>query len=154
MFIDWPFSILCQLLYFCFRAPEKKALKFLSSLREETKNNDDNKLNKVPTRLTVVSKTGVMADSRGADLNSKDSSGSIISLSPSLLYLSMFSLVMLIQNYLLNNTQKWDYCRSLRKHIVCYGFVSVTACCQWADEINTAKLANFDLCFPVVHIIC
>jgi len=75
-------------------------------LREETKNNDDNKLNKVPTRLTVVSKTGVMADSRGADLNSKDSSGSIISLSPSLLYLSMFSLVMLIQNYLLNNTQK------------------------------------------------
>jgi len=56
------------------KAPEKKALKFLSSLREETKNNDD-KLNKLPTRLTVVSKTGVMADSRGADLNSKDSSG-------------------------------------------------------------------------------
>jgi hypothetical protein len=90
------------LLYFCFRAPEKKALKFLSSLREETKNNDD-RLNKLPTRLTVVSKTGVMADSRGADLNSKDSSGSIISLSLSLLCLSMFSLVLLIQNYLLND---------------------------------------------------
>jgi len=45
-----------------------------TNLREETKNNDD-RLNKLPTRLTVVSKTGVMADSRGADLNSKDSSG-------------------------------------------------------------------------------
>jgi hypothetical protein len=71
-------------------------------LREETKNNDD-KLNKLPTRLTVVSKTGVMADSRVADLNSKDSSGSVISLSLLLLCLSMFSLVMLIQNYLLND---------------------------------------------------
>jgi hypothetical protein len=69
-------------------------------LRKETKNNDD-RLNKLPTRLTVVSKTGVMADSRGADLNSKDSSGSI-SLSLSLC-LSMFSLVLLIQNYLLND---------------------------------------------------
>jgi hypothetical protein len=70
-------------------------------LREETKHNGD-KLNKLPTRLTVVSKTGVMADSRGADLNSKDSSGSIVSLSLPLC-LSMFSLVMLIQNYLLND---------------------------------------------------
>lgn len=69
-------------------------------MRKETKNNDD-RLNKLPTRLTVVSKTGVMADSRGADLNSKDSSGSI-SLSLSLC-LSMFSLVLLIQNYLLND---------------------------------------------------
>ena len=84
------------MLYFCFRAPEKKALKFLSSLREETKNNDD-RLNKLPTRLTVVSKTGVTVDSRGADLNSKDSSGSIIFFSLLLLILSMFSLVMLIQ---------------------------------------------------------
>lgn len=56
------------------KAPEKKALKFLSSLREETKNNDD-RLTKLPTRLTVVSKTGVTADNRGADLHSKDSSG-------------------------------------------------------------------------------
>ena len=80
----------------------KKALKFLSSLREETKNNDD-RLTKLPTRLTVVSKTGVTADTRGADLHSKDSSGSIISLSASSLCLSMFSLVMLLQNYLLKN---------------------------------------------------
>lgn len=56
------------------KAPVKKALKFLSSLREETKNNDD-RLTKLPTRLTVVSKTGVTADTRGADLHSKDSSG-------------------------------------------------------------------------------
>jgi hypothetical protein len=93
-------------------------------LREETKNNDDRR-NKLPTRLTVVSKIGVMADSRGADLNSKDSSGSIISLSLPLLCLLMFSLVMLIQNYLLNdilmlnNTQNWDYFRSLRKRMIC-----------------------------------
>lgn len=71
-------------------------------MREETKNNDD-RLTRLPTRLTVVSKTGVTAHSRGADLNSKDSSGSVIFWSLSLLCLSMFSLVMLIQNYLLND---------------------------------------------------
>lgn len=56
------------------KAPKKKALKFLSSLREETKNNND-RVTKLPARLTVVSEIGVMADSRGADLNVKDGSG-------------------------------------------------------------------------------
>jgi hypothetical protein len=48
-------------------------------LREETKNNND-RVTKLPARLTVVSEIGVTADSRGADLNVKDGSGNIISL--------------------------------------------------------------------------
>jgi hypothetical protein len=58
----------------------------------ETKNNDDG-LTKLPARFTVVSKTGVMADSRGTDLNSKDSSGSIISLSLELLSYTFFNIL-------------------------------------------------------------
>ena len=81
-----------SLLYFCFRAPKKKTLKFLSSFREETKNNDE-RLTKLPAQLTVVSESGIMANRRGADLNSKDSSGSIISLSLSLLFYIFINIV-------------------------------------------------------------
>lgn len=56
------------------KAAKKKTLKFLSSFREEAKNNDD-RLTKLPARLTVVSESGIMADRRVADLNRKDSSG-------------------------------------------------------------------------------
>jgi hypothetical protein len=48
-------------------------------LREDSKNDD--RVTKLPARLTVVSENGVTADSAGADLNSKDSSGNIISVS-------------------------------------------------------------------------
>lgn len=82
-----------SLLYFCFRAPKKKTLKFLSSFREEAKNNDD-RLTELPAQLTVVSESGIMANRRGADLNSEDSSGSIISLSFSLLFYIFISIVL------------------------------------------------------------
>lgn len=142
MFIEWSFSLLLQLLYFCFRAAKKKTLKFLSSFREETKNNDD-RLTKLPARLTIVSESGIMADRRCADLSRKDSSGNIIYLCLYHYYftsLSILWLVMLLQNYLLsdilvlNNTQKWVYFRSIRKHMtglcVCNFLLSV----GWWDQ--------------------
>jgi hypothetical protein len=66
---------------FCFRAPKKKLLKFLSSVEEEARNNDDDLIELLAEdtgiKPTVV-EVGVSADSGGAGPNSSESSGNSV----------------------------------------------------------------------------
>jgi hypothetical protein len=64
---------------FCFRAPKKKLLKFLSNLKEEAKNSDSLiKLSAKDTaRVVAIAEEGISADSEIAGLKSRDSSGDV-----------------------------------------------------------------------------
>jgi hypothetical protein len=65
---------------FCFRAPKKKLLKFLSNLKGEAKNNDSLiKLSAKDTAKAVaaIAEEGIPADSEIAGLKSRDISGNV-----------------------------------------------------------------------------
>jgi hypothetical protein len=65
---------------FIFRAPKKKLLKFLSNLKEDTKNGDSLiKLSAKGTarEIAAIAEEGIPADSRVAGLKSRDSSGNV-----------------------------------------------------------------------------